>query len=346
MFVQESKQIATEWVEAEGKYTPGFSGAFFHGSVNWLHDEDQLAPTSDLDIMLVLEDEHPPTKPGKFVYRGQLLEISYIPASALTTPQQVLGEYNLAGSFHTLSVIADPTGKLTELQRAVAAEYAHEEWVRTRAWQARDKVIDRLGSIARPAPFHEHVMNWLFGTGVMTHVLLVAGLRNPTVRLRYMAVRDLLLDYDRLDYHETLLAALGCANLSQPTVDAHMDRLAIAYDAAAEVIRTPFFFSTDFEPLSRPIAIDGSRELIQQGYHREAIFWMAATYSRCMMVFHADAPRLLDQYDPAYLALLTDLGVESNAPLAARAAETTGMLEKLWQVSGMIMQSNEAIVRH
>lgn len=50
---------------------------------------------------------------------------------------------------------------------------------------------------------------WVFPTGIMTHVLLVAGLRNPTVRRRYEAARDLLADHDGLDLHDRLLELLG-----------------------------------------------------------------------------------------------------------------------------------------
>ena len=33
-------------------------------------------------------------------------------------------------------------------------------------------------------------------------------------------------------------------------------------------------------PAARPIAIDGSRELIEAGAHREAVFWIVATFAR------------------------------------------------------------------
>jgi hypothetical protein len=59
------------------------------------------------------------------------------------------------------------------------------------------------------------VTAWLFATGVTTHVLLVAGLKNPTVRQRYVATRELLADYGRVDFYETLLELLGCAQMSR-----------------------------------------------------------------------------------------------------------------------------------
>jgi hypothetical protein len=54
-----------------------------------------------------------------------------------------------------------------------------------------------------------------FRRGITTHVLLVAGLRNPTVRNRYVAVRELLADYNAVELHEWLLELLGAARISR-----------------------------------------------------------------------------------------------------------------------------------
>jgi hypothetical protein len=53
--------------------------------------------------------------------------------------------------------------------------------------------------------------------------------------------------------------------ISPERVDHHLSELAKTFDAAAAVAKTPFFFSTDITPAARPIAIDGSRELIHAG---------------------------------------------------------------------------------
>jgi len=344
MRIQNAKKIACDWVVEQGGKTPGYVGAFFHGSVNWLSDDAVLAPTSDLDIMLVLEDAEPPVKPGKFCYRGVMLEASYLSVDAVQSPQQVLGEYNLAGSFHTPSVIADPTGRLVPLQQAVEAEYANEEWVRARAWQACNKVVNTLANLDESAPYHEQVMRWLFGTGIMTHVLLAAGLRNPTVRLRYTAVRNLLEVYGRLDVHEELLDALGCAQIRPVQVEAHLQAMTSAFDAAKDVTATPFFFASDISDLARPIAIDGSWQLIKQGLHREAVFWIVATFSRCMMIFQADAPHLLNQHQAAYRALVYDLGIDSFEDMRVRSNHTIEMLPALWQAAEGIISVNPGVV--
>ncbi len=125
-----AKDLARQWVMEQGAALPGFRGAFFHGSTAWLHDAAVLPPSSDMDVMVVLEDPEPPDKLGKFLYKDLLLEVSYLPSDQLSSPEVVLGQYHLAGSLRTASVILDPSGWLTALQADVSRDYAKRRWVR------------------------------------------------------------------------------------------------------------------------------------------------------------------------------------------------------------------------
>lgn len=344
MIISEAKAIAHQWVTEEGSKIPGFSGAFYHGSTNWLPEDTPLPATSDLDVMVVLTDPNPPHKPGKFIYRGVMLEVSYLPIDQLQSPEVILSQSHMAGSFRTHSIILDPTGRLTELHSVVAQEYAKRPWVYQRCIYARDKILNNLQQLKASDPFHDQVMAWLFAAGVTTHVLLVAGLRNPTVRQRYLAVKELLADYGQSAFYEPLLALLGCAQMNRAQVEAHLAPLAAAFDAAKTVIKTPFFFAADISDAARPVAIDGSRDLIARGYHREAIFWMVATYSRCQKVLYHDASDAMQaQFIPGYRHLLADLGIRSFADLAQGKAQIQAFLPQLWAVTEGILAANPAI---
>jgi hypothetical protein len=343
VLVKEAKDAARRWVLAEASGTPGFTGAFFHGSTNWLADDVPLPATSDVDVMVVLDDPNPPLKPGKLIYDGVLLEVSYLARDQLRSPELVLGQYHLAGSFHTPSIILDPSGELTALQTAVSSDYAKRQWVYRRCQHARDKILGGF-AMNESDPFPDQVVAWLFPAGITTHLLLVAGLENPTVRRRYMAVRELLASYGRLDFYEFLLELLGCARLSAARVEQHLGALTDAFDAAKAVIATPFFFAADISDIARPIAIDGSRELIARGEHREAIFWMVATYSRCQKVFHHDAPVAVgEQFAHGYHELLADLGIASFTDLQRRRDRVTQALPAVWEVAEAVMAANRAI---
>jgi hypothetical protein len=76
MKVGEAKRVARDWIATEAAALPGFVGAVFHGSVNWLADDEELPPASDLDVMAVFDSAGPLPKIGKFVHRDVLLEVS------------------------------------------------------------------------------------------------------------------------------------------------------------------------------------------------------------------------------------------------------------------------------
>ncbi len=330
-----AREIAATWVAAKGFQTPGFAGAFLHGSINWLPDDAELPATSDLDVMLVLAGEAPAQKPGKLRYQGVLLEVSYLSLAEVANAELVLGNAHLAGSFHRPSVLADPSGHLTALQREVANHYADDVWVLRRCAEIEAKM--RLPFPPPNAPFADQVNAWLFPTGLTTHLLLVAGLRNPTVRRRYEAVRDLLAECGRPDIYAGLLEDLGVANMTPQLATAHLDALEAAFLEAAQVICSPFFFAADISEAGYPVAIGGTHELIARGDHREAMFWLAASAVRCQQVFTKDAPHLLPRHAAGFLALLEDLGVPDRSALMARKAAMLARLPECWQVAREII---------
>lgn len=157
------------------------------------------------------------------------------------------------------------------------------------------------------------------------------------------AARELLAEYGRSDFYEELLELLGCARMSREQTERHLAALAEAFDATKKVVRTPFFFAADISDVGRPVAIDGSRELIERGLHREAVFWIVATYSRCQKVLHHDAPELKDRFDPGFRRLLADLGITSVDDLKRRGERVEAFLPRLREEAEAIMAANRGI---
>jgi hypothetical protein len=300
-----------------------------------------LPAASDVDVVVVIDRDEPPLKPGKFLYRGVLLEVTYLPLHLFDSVEEVLSSYHLAGSFRADTIIADPAGHLCRLLTQAAPRFAELKWVRRRCENARRKVENGLRAIDASAPWHDQVTSWLFPTGVTTHVILVAALRNPTVRLRYLAAREVLRKYGHAALYEDLLRLLGCASLTPERVEHHLDALERTFDAAAAAAKTPFFFSSDITAASRPIAIDGSRELIRAGDHREAVFWIVATFARCHKILTADAPPDVRRaHIPAFEEAVADLGIASSGDLHRRAGEVLNFLPRLWETAEAIMKAN------
>jgi hypothetical protein len=88
-----------------------------------------------------------------------------------------------------------------------------------------------------------------------------------------------------------------------------------AFDTAAAVAATPFPFSCDITPAARPVAVDGNRDLVERGHHRDAVFWIAATYARCLTILASDAPAAAPGHNPGFQELLGDLGITAPADL-------------------------------
>jgi hypothetical protein len=338
--VSEARALAARWVAGHAAGIPGFAGALLGGSAAWSPGDAELPATSDVDVMVVADDPGAAPARGKRRYGGVLLEVTVLPWDQLRSPERVLASYHLAGLLRPGTVLADPSGRLAGLQAATATDYPRRAWVRRRCRDAEQRILAGLGSLDPSAPLPSQVLAWLFPTGVTTHVLLTAGLRNPTVRLRYLAVRTLLDDYGRPGFHRELLALLGCDELPRERVERHLTAMTAAFDTAAAVAATPFPFSSDITPAARPVAVDGSRDLVGRGRHREAVFWIAVTYARCLATLASDAPAAAPGHLPGFSALLGDLGIASPADLGRRAGKVRGFLPRLGRVAEAILAAN------
>jgi hypothetical protein len=288
VLVREARAAATEWVGEYAAVLPGFRGAFYTGSTLGLAGDVELAATSDVDIAVVVAGVAP-RKLGKFRYRGALLEVTYLPWAEVAGAERVARTYYLAPSFATDQTIADPSGHLGRLTRAVAGTFDRPAAVRRRCADVFRRIHNGLSTVDGRSSWPELVTGWLFPTSLATQVLVVAARRSPTVRLRYLAAREVLAG-DGIPLYGALLGVLGCTGTGRAAVQRHLDGLAVTFGEAAAVARTPFFFSADITPAARPVAIDGSQQLIDAGDHREAVFWIIASYARCQRILDADAP--------------------------------------------------------
>ena len=346
MKVGTAREAAVDWVMRHASQQVWFRGAYFIGSTVGLPEDSDLATGSDIDVALVTSEASPPPKPGKVLHQGALLEISLRPWQQLSSIDDVMRAYHLAAGLRVNTIIADPMGELGVLQQNVARHFTEEVWVRRRCQDARQSVENWLKRIDRSAPWHDQVTAWLFGTGVTTHVLLVAALRNPTIRLRYLAVRDVLKEYRRTGLYLDLLQLLGCAELAADRVDNHLAALAHTFDATAAAAKSQFFFSSDITPAARSIAIDSMRDMIRAGNHREAVFWIVATFARCHKILAVDAPESAQrEFAPALEDVLADLGIFSSDDLVRRAASVVQFLSALWENAEGIIAANPDVTR-
>lgn len=344
MLVRDARTIAREWVIEEGSKVPGFGGAYFLGSISAASDDAPFGATSDIDLKVLLEDPGVDTLPHKFVFRGLVFDVAYAPSDEFGSPEAVLRSYPTAVHFAGPSVILDPSGKLTAIQEVVTREYARRVWVRKRCEHARDQFLAFLGMFNPAAPVHEQATIWTLGLAAATHMVLVADLRNPTIR-RCMAVsREVVTTYGYLPLHEALLRNLGSDAMGREEVERFLAACAMTFDTACAVRSTPFPWDSNISAYARPIAIEGAQEMIDEGCHREAMLWIEAIHTLAQTALHNDAPaQVRSPLTPAYERLLAGLGVPSPGMLTERHKRLRELLPDIWNVTEQIIASNPAI---
>ena len=103
-----------------------------------------------------------------------------------------------------------------------------------------------------------------------------------------------------------------------------------AFDAATAAGPTSFFFASDITPAARPVAVDGTAAMVERGEHREAVFWLVATFARCLQILDATAAPDRERHHRAFAAAVADLlGLRTPADLVERRAGLRATLPQL-----------------
>lgn len=333
MRIEEARAIAAAWVGTVGGEPP-VVGAFCTGSTVAADPASELGPWSDVDLVLVVEGEAP-AKLGKLRFRGVLLDVSYLPWSVLADHEVVARTFYLAPSFATDTVLSDPDGRLRRLADQVGRLVARPDVVRDRY----EDVLSRLVAAPRPAAsWAAAVTGWLFPASLSTNVVLVAAGRNPTVRLRYLRAREVLTAAGMPEVYQRLLERLGCAETTRAQVAAQLLPLTTAFEAAAARGRTDFPFAADITEAARSAALGGTAALVEEGEHREAVFWLVATFARCVQVLRSTADPAATEHEVAFARTVSDLlGVTTSADLQRRRAAVVADLPLLRRTADVLI---------
>ena len=147
-------------------------------------------------------------------------------------------------------------------------------------------------------------------------------------------MKELLHERDRLDLHEEALEVCGVAYLSRAEVEALLRDMALAFDRAVEVKKTPAMHSWKLQPYLRPYAVEGSQEMIDEGHYREAVFWIALPHVTAHLVLQNDAPEAeKSMFQTSFDHLLDhlDLRMPRNWPERVQCARI--LAQKIFQIA-------------
>lgn len=345
MNVQKARSIAQEWVDQYGSRLPGFCGAYLSGSILAADGQDSLPETSDIDIVVIINQEPPKEKPGKFSYRRVLLEVTLIRAEEYASPEHVLSTHYLAYALHKDGILADPMGWLRPLHQSVKTQYANNNWVRRRCQSFLTRIKDCAARFDTDGPFHEQATQWVFPTGITTFPILAADLQNCTVRKRYTAARMVLESYGLTDFYTPLIRLLTGDKFRPDSLPGHLKELETTFDMASLTEGPSFHYSfrSDISQESRFIAIGGCSHLIASPYPMEAVFWMAATFARSHTILSMDAPDLHRKRLPSFAAFMADIGITGPEAFARRNQELLAFLPEVERVYNIIIQERTKV---
>jgi hypothetical protein len=385
-----AREVVAAWVAREAAADPTFRGAFLTGSVTALPGGAPLPRTSDVDVTVVVGAPPRPSsarrgppasgaaaradrdvaagrRKGKRLVDGLIVDVSYLDEAMLADPARVAASFVYAPSFRGGQVLADPTGQLARLEAVIAPDFASPAAIRARTADVHHRIRARLTALDPRATWPDLVLTWLFPTSLPAVAALVAALRTPTVRLRYLRAREVVPAAE----YERLLALLGCADVAPRLVEGHFDAVETWFDETAALLAhtdhvasaasagadtpagpaeaaaparpgeaaapagaaapigaaapagvpddPPLPYAADLTPAARPVAIDGSRALLDSGDHREAVFWIVATAARCQVALTARAAAVAEERTPEFRALVADLtGLRTLADVLTR----------------------------
>jgi len=127
-------------------------------------------------------------------------------------------------------------------------------------------------------------------------------------------------------------------------VERHFEDLSYTFDQVIEIAKAPDFSDLANEA-ARPAVIDGSWEMVNDGFHREAIMWisaMRAIFQQTILRDGSEEEQAL--FTKQYEKLLAELGLRSEDDFQKRAEDGALLLDEVMQIAEQIMDANEKIV--
>lgn len=341
MKIKDARRIASQWLEKNARSMDGYVGAYLSGSTAWADPNAEFRRGSDVDLFVIIDAQSIPNSPGKIPVNDVVLEVNFVGWNTISDPSEILKDYHLAGAFVCDGLLEDPEGRIANTRQAVAKDFSNPDQILQRCSHAKSRATSFISQFRQHTDLHDKVTCLFFGAGVCAHMILVADQTNPTIRRRYVEMQKSLQAHEQLEFHEQLLNSLGSAHWTAQTANQLLQDVASSFDLACSVLHSPYQFAADMTKAARPIAVGGSLEIIEAGFHREAAFWLIAVAARSRAVVAQDgtADQLRD-VDIGLWRLLTHLGIPDTTAMDKRAIQVEADIEDCWTICENIVRGS------
>jgi hypothetical protein len=333
--VAEVVAITRSWAAEYGARLPGFQGAHLMGGLSTLPDDAPFPTYRDVDIAVVVDgadDEQPPIQQH---YRGLMIEAGHYPPSRYQSATQVLADPALAPHLAAGRVLADPHSLLRALQLEVAHAYTQPEWVAARCGAAKRQALALLAELDSAESFDAYLPTLvLLVVEPLCGLPALACLRPPTHRRSLALAGELLTSAGRPELHEGLLELLGFAQLTRDEVESWLAPVAEAYGRAVAVKHSPSPYAFKLHAHLRPYFVTGAQELIDEGRHREAMWWLLFGYTISNATLQQDGDEDERSHHQTQLGrMLGVLAVETESSRRIRALRARQLADQLFALA-------------
>jgi hypothetical protein len=117
-----------------------------------------------------------------------------------------------------------------------------------------------------------------------------------------------------------------------------LDQSVVAFDRSVEVYQTPTPFGFTIRAHLRPYLTEATQEMIDEGNHREATFWIMTLVTESYLVLQNDAP---DAEKPVFAAqlqaMLATLGYTSAEAWAERVAAAERLTQEISSIADALV---------
>jgi hypothetical protein len=209
----------------------------------------------------------------------------------------------------------------------------------------KTELLSNLEAASKAAsPYEALFPMWFVGVD-LAGALAVAALKQPTHRRSLVVMHGLLKPYQRLDLLERTLDVSDYGTLERREVEAYLQQSTLAFDRAIEVKQTPSLFDFKLHSHVRPYAVQGSQQMIDEGYHREAMPWILAFYLVALLAILNDAPSADKQhFQQGFDRLLDRCGLGSMESWPARIQQTRTVAEEVFSLADSWIAENPEII--
>jgi hypothetical protein len=345
--VEQVIERTKEWVSMQAEQLPAFLGAHLMGGITSFALSDPFPLYRDVDLHIILKDgTDVPGENVEALYRGLMIEAGFRRQTNYSTPEVVLADPVIASHMSVPSIVSDPTSFLTRLHEVVMQEYARRKWVQARCEAEKREAFGMLEMAAHfpdPDPISAFELLGYAGTYVAA-VLSLASLKAITGRRSYIQMRHILECWGRTDLYERLLKIVGIRQTSREQAERYLQDASEAFDLAVKVKRTPHLFGHKIYAHLRPYLVEGTKEMMDEGYYCEAMGWTMAFYGASMQIIQTDAPsQLTPNMQAKFDECMSRFALDGTVSWEIRIEEAKAIFREIFMLADEIIACNLAI---